>query len=165
MPALMPAEVQIGPSLMKIRSSSIFTLGNLRCSSRAWSQWVVTRRPSSSPASARTNAPVHTAATRRQWSSAPPMNLSIWGVDGSGTVAPPTNNVSKGVSPNGSLYSVSPDDVRMGPPLGNKPNIVDLFVLDAIGDLEHGHDGQGYDRITGVNDEAEAVHDHSMRMS
>src|ERR1700680_2252549 len=66
MPAVAPAEVHTGPSTMKMRSSSIFSFGKRACNSRAWYQCVVARRPSSRPASARTNAPVQVAATRQR---------------------------------------------------------------------------------------------------
>ena len=52
-PAVIPAEVHTGPSMIKMRSSSTFTFGNRACSSRARFQCVVARRPSSRPASAR----------------------------------------------------------------------------------------------------------------
>src|SRR6267142_5166484 len=62
MPAVIPAEVHTEPSTMKMRSSSTFTFGNRACNSRARCQCVVARRPSSRPASASTNAPVHVEA-------------------------------------------------------------------------------------------------------
>ncbi len=65
MPAVTPAEVHTRPSRRKIGSQSTRTSGCSRasCSSRA--QCVVTRRPSSRPAAASRNTPLHTEATRR----------------------------------------------------------------------------------------------------
>ena len=65
MPAVIPAEVQIWPSLMKIRSASSRTPGNRRAKSLLRDQWVVARRPSSRPAAAKRKAPEQTLATRR----------------------------------------------------------------------------------------------------
>ena len=48
-PAVIPADVQIGPSLMKIRSSSTRTSGNRDRKSSAWAQCIVARRPVEEP--------------------------------------------------------------------------------------------------------------------
>ena len=64
MPAVMPAEVQTGPSRTKMRSGSSRTFGKRRAKSAVRDQWVVARRPSSRPAAARTKAPEQTLATR-----------------------------------------------------------------------------------------------------
>ena len=64
MPAVTPADVYTRSSRTKMGSRSTRTAGNRRASASHAAQWVVARRPSSSPASARRNAPVHTAATR-----------------------------------------------------------------------------------------------------
>ncbi|SHS94130.1 Uncharacterised protein [Mycobacteroides abscessus subsp. abscessus] len=50
---------------MKIGSGSTVTLGNSLASCPAIAQWVVARHPSSRPASAARNAPLHTLTTRR----------------------------------------------------------------------------------------------------
>ena len=54
------------PSRTKIGSGSTMSCGWSFCSSSHSDQWVVTRRPSSSPAAASTKVPLHTAVTRRQ---------------------------------------------------------------------------------------------------
>ena len=65
MPALTPAEVQTRPSWMKMGSQSTISSG---CSSASWRarlQWVVTRRPVTSPAAASRKTPLQTDVTRR----------------------------------------------------------------------------------------------------
>ena len=64
-PAVTPADVHTLPSRTKIGSGSTVTLGYRRAKSSHHAQCVVARRPSSSPAAASTNAPVHTDVTRR----------------------------------------------------------------------------------------------------
>ena len=58
MPAAFPAEVSTSPSSTKSTSGSSRTRGKSRLNAGAWIQWVVAGRPSSSPAAARTKAPV-----------------------------------------------------------------------------------------------------------
>jgi hypothetical protein len=53
MPAVMPAELQILPSLMNMRSESSRTFGNFRAKSALRLQWVVAHLPSSKPAAAK----------------------------------------------------------------------------------------------------------------
>lgn len=65
MPDDTPAEVNTSPSRTKIASGSTPTSGNARAMRAVWRQCVVARLPSSSPACARTNEPVHTDASRR----------------------------------------------------------------------------------------------------
>ena len=65
MPAVIPAEVQIEPSRIKIRSGEISKAGYLFFKSWAKRQCVVTFRPSSRPVSASKYAPVQMLATRR----------------------------------------------------------------------------------------------------
>ena len=101
MPAVMPAEVQTGPSTMKMRSSSTFTLGKRACSLRAAPQCVVARRPSSRPASASTKAPVQVEATRRDCCTASCRNAITPGVSAPGWALPPTMIVSNGASSSG----------------------------------------------------------------
>ena len=65
MPALTPAEVHTRPSWMKMGSQSTISSG---CSSASWRarlQWVVTRRPVTSPAAASRKTPLQTDVTRR----------------------------------------------------------------------------------------------------
>jgi hypothetical protein len=65
MPALTPAEVHTRPSWMKRGSQSTISSG---CSSASWRarlQWVVTRRPVTSPAAAIRKTPLQTDVTRR----------------------------------------------------------------------------------------------------
>ena len=104
MPAVTPAEVKTCPSRVKMGSGSTRTVGYRAANWAQRDQWVVARRPSSSPASASRNAPVHTdvtrravAASRRRWSAsaprAPGSASSVWmpspaghheGVEGTG---------------------------------------------------------------------------------
>ena len=63
-PRVTPAEVNSVPSRTKIASGSTVIAGYARPSSPACRQWVVARRPSSSPAAARTKAPVQIEQTR-----------------------------------------------------------------------------------------------------
>ena len=70
MPAVTPAEVITSPSRTKIGSGSTSTSGWRRASSAHHAQWVVARRPSSSPARASRKAPVQTDATRRERAAA-----------------------------------------------------------------------------------------------
>jgi hypothetical protein len=72
MPAVTPADVRTGPSTTKIGSRSTATAGWRRCRSSQYCQWVVARRPSSSPALASTYAPVQTDATRRARAASAP---------------------------------------------------------------------------------------------
>ena len=65
MPAVTPAEVETLPSRTKIGSRSTRTAGTAAASASHTAQWVVARRPSSSPASPRRNAPLQTEVTRR----------------------------------------------------------------------------------------------------
>src|SRR6266702_2428821 len=65
-PAVIPAEVQTHPSLMKILSGLTTTFGNSACNRGAYRQCVVARLPSRSPAAASSNAPVQILATRRE---------------------------------------------------------------------------------------------------
>jgi hypothetical protein len=64
MPAVMPAEVQNFPDLVKMRSASSLTRGKRRAKSRLRVQCVVAGRPSSKPVAARMYAPEQTLATR-----------------------------------------------------------------------------------------------------
>src|SRR3954465_9742078 len=64
-PAVTPADVQTLPWRVKIGSGSTSTSGWRRARASHADQWVVTRRPSSSPAWASRKAPVQTDATRR----------------------------------------------------------------------------------------------------
>src|SRR3989442_12493143 len=89
----MPADVQIGSSAMKIRSASTVAFGYRRRSSSANIQWVVTRRPSSNPASPRMKAAMQIDATRRGFVGAPRRkenNFWDWGHTSGGG---PANNV------------------------------------------------------------------------
>ena len=72
MPAVTPAEVATLPSRTKIGSGSTVTAGNIRARRSQLDQWVVARRPSSSPACASTKAPEHTEVTRRDSAGDPP---------------------------------------------------------------------------------------------
>ena len=79
MPAVTPAEVQTPPSSIWMASPSTLTAGRNRCSASTSLQCVVARRPSSAPAAARKNVPLHTEAmrgtrpiARRTMSVAPP---------------------------------------------------------------------------------------------
>ena len=66
MPAVTPADVHTLPSRTKIGSGSTVTSGySAREVRRTTTQCVVARFPSSRPAAASTNVPVHTDATRR----------------------------------------------------------------------------------------------------
>ena len=66
MPAVTPADVHTLPSRTKIGSGSTVDVRDSVARARSHArQCVVARRPSSSPAAASTNAPVHTDATRR----------------------------------------------------------------------------------------------------
>jgi hypothetical protein len=65
MPALTPAEEKISPSSTYMASGSTSIAGCARARVRACCQCVVARRPSSSPAAARMNAPVQMDAVRR----------------------------------------------------------------------------------------------------
>jgi len=60
-----PADVQIWPCSMKIALRSTSTRGNARASASHADQCVVARLPSSRPAAARMNEPLHTDAMRR----------------------------------------------------------------------------------------------------
>ena len=64
-PAVTPAAVRSSPSLTWMASSSTPTIGYRCASCWATAQCVVTLRPSSKPAAARKNAPVHTDPNRR----------------------------------------------------------------------------------------------------
>jgi hypothetical protein len=66
MPAVTPADVHTSPSRTKIGSVSTVTAGYCSASAAQLDQWVTARRPSSRPASASRNAPLHTEATRRE---------------------------------------------------------------------------------------------------
>ncbi len=90
MPEVTPAEVHTRPSRTKIGSQSTRTSGCSRasCSSRA--QCVVTRRPSSSPAAASRNTPLHTEATRRAPAAAAIQDTSAASSLARSTPWPPT---------------------------------------------------------------------------
>ena len=113
--AVTPAEVQIGPSAMKIRSSSTRTAGCSCCSRRAWAQWVVAARPSSSPASARAKAPVQTPATRRDSVPASAIQPRATGERACGRTSPTTSSVS-GCAPIASVSIRGPSEERAGRP-------------------------------------------------
>ena len=66
MPEVTPAEVQTSPSRTKIGLGSTLSSGWRRASSAVEAQWVVTVRPSSSPARASRKAPEQTEVTRRE---------------------------------------------------------------------------------------------------
>ena len=117
MPALIPADVQMGPSMMKMRSSSTLTLGNLRCNSRACCQWVVARRSSSRPVSARMNAPVQIEAVRRHAVNALRMNLSRPLLDeAAGSRIPVTISVSNAGLEKARVSIDVPMELATGPP-------------------------------------------------
>jgi arginase family protein len=67
--AALPAEVRMSPSSTNSTPGSTVTFGYRRANSSHSAQCVVARRPSSSPASARANAPVHSEMMRlpRAW--------------------------------------------------------------------------------------------------
>ena len=65
MPAVTPAEVETLPSRTKIGSRSTRAVGYRCWSASHTAQWVVARRPSSSPASPSRKAPLQTEVTRR----------------------------------------------------------------------------------------------------
>ncbi len=83
-------------------------------------QWVVARRPASSPAAARTNAPLHTDATRRLRSAATATHdVSSRSRAASAVPSPPaTTSVSIGPRQPAAraVASPSPDDVTTSPP-------------------------------------------------
>lgn len=66
MPAVTPADVYTVPSRTKIASGSTVTPECRRARVAACRQCVTARRPSSSPARASRNAPVHTDAVRSE---------------------------------------------------------------------------------------------------
>lgn len=64
MPEVTPADVATFPSRTKMGSGSTVTAGCSRASRSQNAQWVVTRRPSRSPARASSMAPVQTDTSR-----------------------------------------------------------------------------------------------------
>ena len=64
MPAAFPAEVRTSPSSTNRTSASRWTAGNRRANVAPCTQCVVAGRPSSSPAAARTKAPVQMETMR-----------------------------------------------------------------------------------------------------
>ena len=64
-PAVTPADVQTGPSRMKIGSQSTRSSGRWLASCPARLQWVVTVHPVTSPAAASRNTPLQYEVTRR----------------------------------------------------------------------------------------------------
>jgi hypothetical protein len=120
MPAVTPAEVAIGPSRTKIGSGSTSTSGNLRARVPQTAQWVVTRRPLSSPASASRNAPEQTDMTRgtdlpwrRSQATTSGSVVRVPSPPGTTTVAG-----SGAVDRSRSGTTVSPLEVRTGVPPG-----------------------------------------------
>ena len=112
----MPADVQIGPSAMKIRSTSTVTLGYRRRSSSANIQWVVTRRPSSNPASPRMKAAMQIDATRRVFVGAPRRKESNCCDGGHTSGGEPTNSVSNAESATHSVSTSMPNELARRPP-------------------------------------------------
>src|SRR6202044_1673487 len=111
MPAVTPAEVARSPSLMKIGSGSTVTSGYWAARSAQRSQWVVTVRPVSSPASASRNAPVQTDASRSAFGalrrSQPTRSGARRRAPGSGTPRP-------GGGPAGAAARPAGDDHQAG---------------------------------------------------
>ncbi|MOA36175.1 hypothetical protein D3C78_1576840 [compost metagenome] len=119
MPAVTPAEVQTGPSLMKIGLGSTRNCGccSASCSQRV--QCVTTRRPSSQPLAASRNAPVHTDATRRERRPCSLTQATSAGFfAASYTPQPPAiNSVSLPSLGSGSANSANPaEDITAPPP-------------------------------------------------
>jgi hypothetical protein len=122
-PAVTPADVHTFPSWTKIGSQSTASPGySVRsCSSRP--QCVVTRRPSRTPASASSNAPLHTDATRRAVRAAcATQSTSAVAPRAAATPTPPaTTSVSM---PSGArsvskaAWTRSPPDAGTGPTRG-----------------------------------------------
>lgn len=120
MPAVTPAEVAIGPSRTKIGSGSTWTSGYRRANVPQTRQWVVARRPASSPASARTNAPLHTDTTRRARSACARSHRTITGSVSRVPSPPGTITVSGAGTADRSASGtrVRPLDVRTAAPPG-----------------------------------------------
>ena len=92
MPAVTPADVQTLPSRTKMRSRFHRVCGWFRLSRSHADQCVVARLPSSSPAAASTNAPVHTDVTRRLRRASVGDRLHELGVAGRGERALPAHD-------------------------------------------------------------------------
>ncbi|MCY1534306.1 hypothetical protein D9M68_696720 [compost metagenome] len=116
MPAVMPAEVHTGPSLMKMRSGCTLTAGWRFCSSPAKDQCVVARRPSSRPASASPKAPVQMLVTRRALRSPARRKRHIFSDVGAMKSAPLITSVSNFPVPKRLLSVTTPDELVTGPP-------------------------------------------------
>ncbi|MNE78821.1 hypothetical protein D3C80_1752590 [compost metagenome] len=118
MPAVTPAEVQTGPSLMKIGLGSTRRRGYCCASCSHRVQCVTTRRPSSQPLAASKNAPVHTDATRRDtaacWRTQCTRPLSC--VAAYIPQPPAMIRVSEGCSGKGSASMANPAEDRTAPP-------------------------------------------------
>jgi hypothetical protein len=119
MPAVMPAEVQSAPSLMKMRSGCTMASGWRFCSSCAKAQCVVTRRPSSRPASASPKAPVQMLASRRELR--PPARNILHRVSevGSTVSAPVITSVSNFDAVNRLVSTSMPIELGTTPPVSD----------------------------------------------
>src|SRR5262249_17936096 len=156
-PAVIPAEVHTGPSMMKMRSSSTFTFGNRDCSSRARFQCVLARRPSSRPASARMNAPVQIAATRRHRPKARRTNFDKSGVRGFGAAARDQCIEIGTAEP--IRHDAHPDRGADGAAgLGQQTHVIDRLAHLPIREFEGGDHGADHHREAGEDDETDALH-------
>ena len=123
MPAVIPAEVHTSPSRTKMASGSTVIVGKRSASSSQLFQCVVARLPSSRPAAASTNAPLHTDAVRRARRAAcriASIIASSW--TASRTPSPPaTTRVSSAVVAMSATGAVAtnriPPDVTISPGL------------------------------------------------
>jgi len=121
MPAVIPADVQMQPSLMKMRSGSKCTRGNLREKSPLQLQCVVARFPSRIPAAASKYAPEHTLPVRRALVAHDWMNRRILGQQSAARepLPPATSRVSKpAVRPNEFACSETPAELITAPASG-----------------------------------------------
>src|SRR5471032_743764 len=121
--ALMPAEVQIGPSTMKMRSSSSRMAGKRRRISAARCQCTVARRPSSSCASASAKAPTHSAPTRRACCAASTRKARMRSGAGVRSIEPLMRTVSKSAPASCSVSMPAARELGTSPPCSDKTRI------------------------------------------
>ncbi len=121
MPAVTPAAVQIVSELRrKIGSASTSMAGNWRANLAAKAQCVVTRQPSSSPASAARNAPVQAVATRRALAATALIQATSSGLERAASTPLPPGSTTVSMVFEGSLGSGS------GTPTNARPVAVEI---------------------------------------